>query len=264
MACCGKSGVHPAHRTAVTVTIHEHNDILLNAGSCSPLEHYFMDIGVLCPYGLKKKAVYHQAQFTALPDDIFEQFLDRGYRRNGNYVYCMRCPDCADCVPIRLRPDQFRPSRSQRRNLVRNRDLTAGLSPLSMSRENLDLLEKFLEARFPESKSSAIGYYSGFFLGSLTRSFEIRYRLKDKLIGVSIIDCSSRWINAVYFYFDPDFSHRGPGTYNILYLIDFCRQHGIDMLYLGYCIGQVQAMSYKSRFNPHQLFFDGKWQEVVR
>jgi arginine-tRNA-protein transferase len=238
--------------------------VLGDAGFCSSLEQYFMDITVSCPYGLEQKAVYHQARFTALPDEVFEQFLAGGYRRNGNYVYCMRCHACKSCVPIRVRPEQFEPNRSQRRIMIKNKDFSVGIAPMTMTRENLDLLDRFLASRFPESKSSAAGYYSGFFLGSLTRSFEIRYRVKDRLIGVAIIDCSNRWINAVYFYFDPEEAHRSPGTYNILYLIDFCRLHGIEMLYMGYCIDKVSAMSYKANFKPHELLLDGKWQQRYR
>ncbi len=220
-----------------------------------------MDLTVSCPYGLEKKSVYHQAQFSTIPDDIFGHFLASGYRRNGNYVYTMKCPDCQGCVPLRLDPAKFRPNRSQRRVIAKNRDLKVGLAPLSMGRENLDLLNRFLASRFPDSKSSAEGYYSGFFLGGLVRSFEVRYRVADRLVGVAIVDCSSSWLNAVYFYFDPAEAHRSPGTYNILYLIDFCRQHTIDTLYLGYYIDQVSAMSYKNNFKPHQLLLDGKWQE---
>ncbi len=243
------------------MTIHEQTDLFIKLGLRSPLEQYFVDIAVSCPYGMKQKAVYHQAQFTAMPDDAFEVFLASGYRRNGNYVYSMKCSACQSCVPIRLQPAKFRPNRNQRRNIRKNKDVSVGIAPLAMNRENLDLLDKFLASRFPSSKSSAAGYYSGFFLGALTRSFELRYRVKEKLIGVAIIDCSSSWVNAVYFYFDPDEAGRSPGVYNILYLIDFCRLHGIDMLYLGYCIESISAMSYKANFKPHQLLLAGEWQQ---
>ncbi len=246
------------------MTVHEQTELFINTESCAPLEQYFVDITVTCPYGVEQKAIYHQAQFTSVPDDVFGQFLAKGYRRNGNYVYSMRCSDCQGCVPIRLRPVEFRPNRNQRRIISKNKDVSVGIAPLSMARENLDLLDKFISSRFPGCGSNAIGYYSGFFLGTLTRSFEIRYRVDERLIGVAIIDCSSSWVNAVYFYFDPEEGHRSPGTYNIIYLIDFCRLHNIELLYLGYCISDVSAMAYKANFKPHEIMLDSRWQHCTR
>ncbi len=248
------------------MTIHEQTERPEFGGSAidAELERYFVDISVACPYGLAQRAVYHQALFPAIDDETMGRLLANGYRRNGNCVYAMRCPACQDCVPIRLRPDEFRPDRNQRRVWKKNSDVRAGVAPPAMTRENLALLDRFLRTRFPESRSTAEEYYAGFFITSISRCFEIRYRVKDRLIGVAIVDGSSRWLNAVYFYFDPDEGWRSPGTMNILYLINFCRGHKIDFFYLGYWIEQVGAMRYKAAFHPHELFIDHSWQRVCR
>ena len=133
-----------------------------------------------------------------------------------------------------------------------------------MSRENLSLLDRFLQARFPDGESTAESYYTGFFITSMTHCFEIRYRIGEQLLGVAIVDGSENWMNAVYFFFDPDQSRRSPGTLNVLYLIDFCRNHGIDPLYLGYWIDDVRAMQYKAAFKPQEIFIEGSWRELSR
>lgn len=133
-----------------------------------------------------------------------------------------------------------------------------------MSRENIALLDKFLRTRFPDGKSSAESYYTGFFITSMTNCFEIRYRVGDELLGVAVVDGSKEWLNAVYFYFDPDQGWRSPGTLNILHLVDFCRSHRIGPLYLGYWIRGVRSMRYKSSFKPHELFFNGNWLHIER
>ena len=230
----------------------------------SGLEQYFVDISVGCPYGLPHLAVYHQAMFTSIGDDTLGVLFEHGYRRNGNCIYSMRCPTCSACVPIRLRPARFVPNRNQRRVLKKNRDVTVGVAPLRMSSENLGLLDKYLKGRFPEGKSTAEEYYAGFFLSAISRCFEIRYRAEEKLIGVAIVDGSEKWLNAVYFFFDPGEERRSPGTLNILNLIQFCRRHSIPLLYLGYCIEEVQAMRYKSAFKPHELLLGGSWKEIDR
>ncbi len=246
------------------MSLHEHADNQPGREIDSDLEQYFVDISVDCPYGLEREAVYHQAMFTSIGDDTLGMFFARGYRRNGNCIYSMRCPGCRACVPIRLRPEQFRPNRNQRRVMKRNRDVTAGVAPLRMTDENLFLLEKYLRARFPESTSRAEEYYSGFFISAVSRCFEIRYRVDEKLLGVAIVDGSDKWLNAVYFYFDPDEARRSPGTLNILNLIRFCRRHSVEYLYLGYWIEPVRSMRYKAAFKPHELFRGGRWDREDR
>jgi arginine-tRNA-protein transferase len=228
------------------------------------LEQYFVDITASCPYGLPESAMYHQAMFGALDSSTMGMFLANGYRRNGNCMYAMRCPDCKGCVPIRLDPYRFTANRNQRRVWKKNRDVSVGVAPLTMSDENLALLDRFLCSRFPEGKSTAESYYTGFFITSITRCFELRYRLGDDLLGVAVVDGSDQWLNAVYFYFDPDHARRSPGTLNILHLVNFCRSHRITPLYLGYWIESVQAMRYKTAFRPHELLIDDCWQEVRR
>lgn len=246
------------------MAVHEHSSRPEELKIDSELERYFVDVSVSCPYGLDQLAVYHQAMFTSIGDNTLEMFFDRGYRRNGNCIYSMRCPLCKACMPIRVRPGEFKPSRTQRRVTKKNKDVTAGIAPLRMCEENLALLDKYLNNRFPESKSSAEEYYAGFFISAISRCFEIRYRVDDRLIGVSVVDGSERWLNAVYFYFDPDEACRSPGVMNILNLIQFCRRNKISLLYLGYLIRGISSMSYKSAFKPHEILFEGSWKVFHR
>jgi arginine-tRNA-protein transferase len=246
------------------MAVHEHSGRPEELQIDSELERYFVDVSVSCPYGLDQLAVYHQAMFTSIGDDTLEMFFARGYRRNGNCIYSMRCPSCRACVPIRVKPEEFRPSRTQRRVRKKNSDVTAGIAPLRMCEENLALLDKYLKARFPDSKSSAEEYYAGFFISAISRCFEIRYRVDDRLIGVSVVDGSERWLNAVYFYFDPDEAWRSPGVMNILNLLHFCRRNKISLLYLGYLIKGISSMSYKASFKPHELHFGGSWKIFSR
>ena len=226
------------------------------------LSPYFVDTPAECPYGLERKAVYHQAGFSFLPPAILDEFLAAGYRRNGNTIYAMRCPDCAACVPIRLDPATFRPSRNMRRVRERNQDLDISLGPLEVTPEKLQLLERFLNSRYPGRASTALDYYSGFFVNSLVPSMEISFRLSGKLLGVSIVDLAERSLSAVYFYFDPAFEKKSLGTFNILYLMELARREHCDYLYLGYWIEPVAAMAYKARFRPHYLLVNGEWLQV--
>lgn len=226
------------------------------------LESRFQETAAQCPYKLPYKAVYKQGRFHNLPDRLLEVFLRAGYRRNGNIIYAMTCPECRACVPIRLAPKKFRPNRNQKRVIKRNRDLTVEILPPQMGNEQLELCRKFLAARYPESGCSPEEYYSGFFINSMCTTLEVQYRLAGSLIGTGIIDLSPEWMNCVYFYFDPEAGRRSPGIYNILYLLNFCRLHNINFLYLGYWLKEVRAMRYKAGFSPHQLLINGHWRTV--
>lgn len=224
------------------------------------LRQFFIHTAADCPYGMGTKAVYHQAILAPIDDATMGDFLAYGYRRNGNCMYNMRCPHCSLCVPIRIQAKDLRPNRNQRRVWKKNQDVAVEVAPLTMSRENLNLLQRFLSTRFPEGKCSAESYYAGFFITSISRCFEVRYKVEGELLGVAIVDGAPQWLNAVYFFFDPKQGWRSPGTLNILTLNHICRTHGIDLLYLGYWIEDHAGMSYKSAFRPHELLIDGVWQ----
>ena len=226
----------------------------------SRIDSYFMDLSTSCPYGLPFVATFHQAMFCPLDQHVMELFLAAGYRRNGNCLYSMRCLGCSACIPIRLHRRTFQPNRSQRRIRKKNADITVTLNGLPPDEENLELCQKFLQRRYPQKNNTARGYYDNFFLNGIVDSFRLQYRLEGKLVGASIIDIGDKWLNAVYFYFDPDEGRRSLGTFNILTLLDLCQERGIDYLYLGYYIQSVAAMSYKSSFKPHYLYLDGVWQ----
>jgi len=226
----------------------------------SKVDRLFFDVDVGCPYGLQSIATFHQAIFAPLGERTMELFLASGYRRNGNCLYSMRCGDCSDCIPIRLHAEEFRPNRNQRRTLKKNDDVVVTVMPLRFSMENLNLCERFLQARYPKESNTAQGYYQDFFFNNIVNSAQLQYRVGNRLVGTAIIDIGLNWVNAVYFYFDPEESSRSLGTYNILYLVELCRKWGVKFLYLGYLIHSVPAMSYKKDFCPHYLFSEKKWQ----
>ncbi len=228
------------------------------------LEKHLFSIPLPCPYSLPRQALYRQALVGRLPEPLMAGLMAAGFRRSGNCIYIMGCPECASCVPIRIDPQTFRPNRAQRRNLRRNQDIDVETGGFAATEETMALCAAFLASRYPGHGNSAEEYYHGFFANRITDTFEVRYRLEGRLLGVAVVDVGGNWLNAVYFFFDPREAQRGLGTYNILTLVERCRQWQIDHLYLGYWIKEVSAMSYKANFTPHQLLIDGDWRTVDR
>lgn len=225
------------------------------------IDHFFVDMETDCPYGLPHKARFHQAYFAPLEQHIMELFLAAGYRRNGNCIYTMRCRECCACQSIRLQPEKFSPSRNQNRVWKKNLDIDLFIEPLGATEENIALCDKFLKHRYAK-ENDAERYYSEFFENTIVSSNQIQYRLEGRLVGGSIIDFGTNWLNAVYFFFDPDEGKRSLGTFNVLTLIELCRNRGIEYLYLGYYIEGVRAMDYKKNFRPYQLYITEQWKTL--
>ncbi|MBS0591295.1 MAG: arginyltransferase, partial [Proteobacteria bacterium] len=78
---------------------------------------------------------------------IYAHALTRGYRRAGGHVYLPQCPQCRACMPTRVPVADFRPDRSQRRNLKRNADLSLIVAPARYSHEYFTLYRRYLDAR---------------------------------------------------------------------------------------------------------------------
>ncbi len=232
-----------------------------HAGLINGYLKYFYDIPTVCPYGVSDVAVYRQAQFGFVDDPLMSAFIETGFRRNGNSIYTMDCPDCRACQPIRLPVKAFKANRSQRRNMVKNKDVTITPGPFSVTYEKISLLNGFFSERFSGRDNTAESYYGTFFANTITETFEIEYRLGKDLLGVAVVDMGKTWLNAVYFFFDPKFSKRNPGIFNVLSMVEFCRQHDLDHLYLGYLIEPLASMKYKGQFHPHELLIDGSWQQ---
>ena len=90
-------------------------------------------------------------------------------------------------------------------------------------------------------------------------SFEMAYWQRDHLVALAVCDRTECSLSAVYTFYDPDLSDFGIGTYSILKQIEFCQQHDLSFLYLGYYIAQSPHMAYKSRFLPQERLIDGQW-----
>lgn len=223
------------------------------------IDKYFVDVTVNCPYNMVHLATFYQGLFGPLSERVMELFLTAGYRRNGNCLYTMHCEKCDACIPIRLHPKVFRPNRNQKRVWKKNKDVDVTIGVINPNHESLDLCDNFLQERYPHKGNTAAAYYSGFFLNKIVSTYEIRYRLKGRLIGNAVVDIGSNWLNAVYFFFDQNEAKRSPGILNILTMIKFCQQKNIEYLYLGYIIDELSSMNYKKRFNPCFLYQDSRW-----
>jgi leucyl-tRNA---protein transferase len=192
---------------------------------------------------------------------IYDAALSRGFRRAGGHVYRPQCNGCRACIAARVPVAQFRPDRSQRRCLQRNRDVESIIEPACYREEYFELYQRYLGARHagggmddPDPEDFARFLYTAWSATSF-----LALRLHDKLLGVAVTDVVSAGLSAVYTFYDPDEDTRSLGTLAILRQIELTQERDLPHLYLGYWIDGHQKMDYKARFRPLELLTADGW-----
>lgn len=216
---------------------------------------------------------------THLDPEVWQIFLETGWRRAGGMTYEPLCPFCNQCIPLRIPVSGFKPNRAQRRALKRNRDLTARIVNAKITDERANLYKKYINARHNGMMSGSRREFEQFLGMSPVNTFEIEIRQwteldnsnpfeNTPLKAVMVLDqCPKAW-SAVYCYFDPSEPRRSIGTFAILNAIELCRKHCPAKenahLYLGYWVPDSDEMGYKSNFHPHEIKLKNKtnWQRI--
>ena len=197
--------------------------------------------------------------------DTYSQLSEFGFRRSGEHVYRPRCEMCQACVPIRIPVDSFEPSRSQKRSLKRNSDLVMNVVDNIDTDEHYALYEKYINARhqdgdmYPARRDQYLDFLTSEW--GITRFLE--FRRNDQLIAVSVTDVLSNGVSAIYAFFDPDQPKRSLGVFNIVFLTQWAKAHGLPYVYLGYWIRHCQKMAYKVAYKPFQVLVNNHWVTVA-
>jgi leucyl-tRNA---protein transferase len=201
-------------------------------------------------------------QFIKPSPSEFDDSLSMGDRRVGSMLYRTKCPECIACEPIRVPVQEFAPSKSLRRILKKNVEITVQMGQAIFSTQRLDMYNRHKQERGlsqDEAKIMQRAGYENWFLRSCTDTREFRYYLNDVLIGISILDFGEQDISSVYFFFDPDYSHLSLGTFSALFEILWMKSQQMRYYYLGLYVEDCSHLSYKSRYFPHERKVKDDW-----
>jgi arginyl-tRNA--protein-N-Asp/Glu arginylyltransferase len=195
----------------------------------------------------------------------YDFLIGAGFRRSGTQVYRPHCGSCTACESIRLPVNLFTASKSQKRIMKRNKDLTTRISGNNKP-EYYPLYESYINQRHADGSMypATIEQYQGFVLSPWDNALFIEIYANDVLIGVAVTDNLESSLSALYTFFKPEEQQRSLGIFAILQQIELTKSLNKPFLYLGYQIDTCQKMSYKQNFLPHERFFDDKWQLISK
>jgi arginine-tRNA-protein transferase len=220
-----------------------------------------------CPY---LEGRMERKLFTALQgenaDKLNNSLSAQGFRRSQNVLYRPSCADCASCLSARIDISRFKPSKSQRRVINRNRGITRRATSPWASEDQYDLFRRYLDSRHAEGGMADMDVFE---FAAMIEETPIRSRVIEytdsatgELIGVCLTDVLGDGVSMVYSFYTPDRPRDGLGTYIILDHIEIARSAGLPYVYLGYWVPGSQKMGYKSKFSGLEVFMSGAWHPM--
>jgi arginine-tRNA-protein transferase len=191
---------------------------------------------------------------------FFHIYLAHGYRRYRAFFYRNVCEGCTECVALRIEAERFAPSKSQRRTLRKNADVSWRIvHPAAATAERVALFRKYRTVKHPEDEEQDFGELLRSMTDGYAGTFEMEFLAGERVMGVSLIDAAEDALSANYFYYDTDFLPRRPGILSMIAEIDLCRRLGKRWYYPGFTLAGLSKMSYKRDFRPNEAFLDGAW-----
>jgi len=210
---------------------------------------YIKDKMVRMNYKHIEKAT--QAYNTAL--------IHRGWRRFGCYYFHPICNGCNECKSVRIDVKNFKPTKSQRKAIKRNRETTEIIiQKPSLTQSHIDLYNKYHSFKHQKDdwshrNISPREYKENFVEGAHSFGKEVLYLIDGKIIGVDLIDILDDGISSIYFYYDPDYPKLSLGTYSLLYQVELAKVLDLPWIYLGYWVDGCKAFAYKPNFQPQEI-----------
>jgi len=180
------------------------------------------------------------------------RLLERGWRKFGAYFFRPACEGCRECIPIRVRVSDFKPSRSQKRVLRKCSEVRVEFNPLRYRDEIYEIYRDHSINRFGRVTDNE-DFLSSFYTKSCP-SVQSEYYINGKLAAIGFLDIASEGLSTVYFAYKTEVECYSPGTYSILKEIEYAAMQSREYYYLGYYIRRNSSMAYKNSFLPNEKY----------
>ena len=193
----------------------------------------------------------------------FNEYLSCGWRRFGIFFFRPNCTDCYQCRPIRVKVNEYSPTRSQRRVINKNRNTKVIFKKLEFREELYDVYKEHSVDRF--NQQTDINEFKETFFYNSVPALQSEYYVGEKLAALGFIDVSNEALSSVYFVYRTEYSELSLGTFGAIKEIEYAESLNLKYYYLGYYIQGNRRMSYKNKFKPHEIYDwkKGEWNDAV-
>ncbi len=213
--------------------------------------------------------IHEDRHLDSVTPDELDALLADGWRhfntRFNRYNLSFHQERMVRVMPLRIRLDEFRPTRSQKRVLRNNRDLTVAFEPAAVAAEVHDLFERH-KRRFTHSVPSSIHVFVSndpARVPAPCMHVAVR-RPTGELLAISYFDVGETSTSAIYGCFDPEETRRSLGIFTMLKVIEHSIAAGKSYYYPGYAFDAPSFYDYKKRFGGLETFdWQGNWEPIT-
>lgn len=207
-------------------------------------------------------------------DSVPAEFMDRlwaaGWRHFGHYFfrYSMQSDmesGTQTITPLRINLESCASTKSQRRVLRKNADLSYEITPARIDDELRSMFQRHKQRfthNIPETLETFLGpdLEQGPCECRMVRVYE-----GDRLIAASFFDVGLLAASSVYGLFEPSHAKRSLGIFTLLKEIEHCREAGLRWLYPGYATRESSAYDYKKQFRGTEWlnWESGEWRALT-
>lgn len=186
----------------------------------------------------------------------------QGWRHFGEYFFrysiAYNQGKAETVVPVRVELSKFKPSRSQKRALNRNRDLKVIVRPSFIDEFKQELFHRHKQRFNHNVPDTIFDFLSDSPADTPCTNREIAVFEGDRLIGVSFLDIGETSTSSVYAIFEPEESKRSLGVFMILQAIRYSQEIGCRYYYPGYVYRGPSFYDYKKNFSGLEGYI---WQK---
>lgn len=192
----------------------------------------------------------------------------QGWRHFGEYFFRYSIAHHNDgaqtVIPLRIDLTKFELSRSQKRALNRNRDLTVVVRPSFIDEFKKQLFHRHKRRFNHNVPDSILDFMSDRPAEVPCTNREIAVFADEKLIAVSFLDVGQASTSSVYAMFEPAESKRSLGIFMILQAINHSRELGCRYYYPGYAYRGQSFYDYKKNFAGLEAYdWQTGWQPYL-
>ncbi len=191
-----------------------------------------------------------------------------GWRHFGAYFFRYSLAEhggrVCSVMPLRIDLSRFAPSRSQRRALARNRDLTVIIRDSFIDEDKEALFDRHRRRFTDNVPDSLYTFLSRQPARVPCRNQEICVYDGARLLAASFLDVGATATSAVYAIFAPEEHKRSLGIFTMLRAIEYSRELGCRYYYPGYAYREPSVYDYKKNFAALEYldWNSGQWSVV--